>query len=616
MQELLKKGAIIRTDSEQGQFISNIFIVPKPNNKFRPVINLKYLNEFVQYNHFKQETFNVVLDLVQRNDYMTKLDLSDAYFSIPIHPSYWKFLKFSWNSALYCFVCLPFGLKIAPYLFTKVLRPIFAWFRQQNVRCSYYIDDSINLNQSPVLCKTNMLKILSTLESLGFTANRKKSVLVPCQRLVFFGFILDSVQFQVFLTEEKLEKIICKASALLKCDHVVVRDLASFIGLVISTFYAIQEAPLHYRALERNKILGLGTTMDFDRKTVLSLSSRQELVWWIENVKVKNGKRIRPLEISIRCCTDASFVGFGGIDLLTGIRTSGRWNSAESQNNINFLELLAVFYTLQALYSKSHDVHIEIQSDNTAAISYINDLGGMHSKSMDSLAKQIWEWCLSREIFISAVHVPGTSNRADFLSRHFSDSTEWKLKQSVFERLCRQFFLPDVDLFASRLNNLLPNFVSWFPEPGAMAVNAFSLSWGSFQPYLFPPFNLVGKVINKVVSDKVERALIIVPYWFTQSWFPVLLENMCAFPIRLPRHRDLLVLPHNGMFHPLQKKLKMIGVIISGNPCRVKEFQKTLQASFQHHGQKVQGSSTVVLGESGICGTISGFPVHFRHLNQ
>ena len=143
--ELLSKGAVVPCRSEP-EFISTLFIDPKQNGKFRPVINLRYLNLFVHYDHFKQETFKVILDLVQKNDYFTSIDLSDAYFSVPIRSDYQKYLKFSWNGHLFKFVCLPFGLKSAPFVFIKILKPVYAWFRQQNIRCSYYIDDSINMN--------------------------------------------------------------------------------------------------------------------------------------------------------------------------------------------------------------------------------------------------------------------------------------------------------------------------------------------------------------------------------------------------------------------------------------------------------------------------------------
>ena len=159
--ELLKKGAIVETFQEEGEFLSNIFIVPKPNGKQRPVINLKHLNQFVQYNHFKQETFSVVLDSVQRNDFFTKINLREAYFSVPICEEDTKYLKFSWNGKLYRFVCLPFGLSIACYLITKILKPIFARFRAQNIRCCYYIDDSINMNQNKLICLAISQMLLS-----------------------------------------------------------------------------------------------------------------------------------------------------------------------------------------------------------------------------------------------------------------------------------------------------------------------------------------------------------------------------------------------------------------------------------------------------------------------
>ena len=43
VKELLRIGAIVPSESEPDEFISTIFIVPKPNGKFRPVINLRYL---------------------------------------------------------------------------------------------------------------------------------------------------------------------------------------------------------------------------------------------------------------------------------------------------------------------------------------------------------------------------------------------------------------------------------------------------------------------------------------------------------------------------------------------------------------------------------------------
>ena len=107
------------------------------------------------------------------------------------------------------------------------MKPVFYWFREHGIRCNYYIDDSLNMNQNFSVCQTNTEIIVRTLKSLGFLINVKKSVLVPSHKIIFFGFLLDSGKFKVFLTMEKMNKIICKAHSLLKVKKVVIRDLAS-----------------------------------------------------------------------------------------------------------------------------------------------------------------------------------------------------------------------------------------------------------------------------------------------------------------------------------------------------------------------------------------------------
>ena len=78
---------------------------------------------------------------------------------------------------------------------------------------------------------------------------------------------------------------------------------------------------------------------------------------------------------------------------------------------------------------------------------------------------------------------------------------------------------PDIHLFASRkLNRQLKSYVSWHPEPEAMAVNAFSLAWNNKFFCMFPPFSFIGRVLAKVIRDKTDAA-IVVPDWSTQYWY-------------------------------------------------------------------------------------------------
>ena len=152
---------------------------------------------------------------------------------------------------MYSFTVLPFGLASAPRVFTKLLRPIFATFRQNRIRCCFYIDDSLMMNQDKLKCKNESLLITHEMDNLGFTINETKSVLIPTQRLEFFGVIIDTVLFKVFLTEAKFNKILSLCAQIISSKTNTTRKLSSFIGLCVHAFNAITLAPLHYRSLER-----------------------------------------------------------------------------------------------------------------------------------------------------------------------------------------------------------------------------------------------------------------------------------------------------------------------------------------------------------------------------
>ena len=91
---------------------------------------------------------------------------------------------------------------------------------------------------------------------------------------------------------------------------------------------------------------------------------------------------------------------------------------------------------------------------------------------------------------------------------------------------------PEIDMFATLSNSHLPRFVSPIPEPRALAVDALSQDWQGRSMYMFPPFPLLNKVVQKLWSTQVAEVILVAPWWPSQSWFPHLL--------RLPYRRDLL----------------------------------------------------------------------------
>ena len=93
IQELHKKGAVVQADSHSGGVVSQVFLVPKSDGACRPVLNLKSLNQFVVPHHFKMESIRTLEGVLQKDDWLLKLDLKDAYLSIPIHQNHQHFLN-------------------------------------------------------------------------------------------------------------------------------------------------------------------------------------------------------------------------------------------------------------------------------------------------------------------------------------------------------------------------------------------------------------------------------------------------------------------------------------------------------------------------------------------
>ena len=129
--------------------------------------------------------------------------------------------------------------------------------------------------------------------------------------------------------------------------------------------------------------------------------------------------------------------------------------------------------------------------DNTIAVLYINRRGGTASPILLQLTKDLWFWCTERNILIQAQHL---NTIADTESRAQSDRSVWKLAPPIFK--IHQLLKPlSIDLFTSCLSAQLPTYVSWKPDPLAMATDAFSTDW-STPPgtvYANPPWGLIGK---------------------------------------------------------------------------------------------------------------------------
>lgn len=609
---MLDKGAIVPTDHHPQEFISTIFLVEKKTGGHRPVINLKYLNLFMDRIKFKMEGLLSVLNLIQPGDFLTSIDLKDAYFSVPVRQQDRKYLRFIWQGQRYQFTCLPFGLRTAPRVFTKVTKPVISEARERGIRTVIYIDDTIIMSRCPEQASRDTTFLQHTFSDLGFNVNLEKSALSPSQELEFLGFILNTKSMKISLSHKKVSAILRDISNLITLEVPTAKQVAQVIGSLVSTFPAVLQGPLHYRALEVGKTNALFRRGSYKEPCPLSPAMLSELLWWQNNLASHNGKDIQTPPIQKVITSDASKSGWGATS--EGLTANGQWSPLEVEEHINFLELQGAFFGLKALALDLTNTHILLEMDNTSAVAYINHMGGTHSQRLNSLAKEIWEWALERGIHLSAAHIPGISNSlADELSRQFSDRTEWKLHENVFYQLTRIFYRPQVDLFASRLNNQVPKFISWQPDPKAWRIQAMTTRWTNILGYAFPPFNLLNRIIRKILVDRAQLILV-TPAWRSQPWFPALLLTV-APPVLIRRSHNLLNLVHKpDQLHPLHETLDLIAWNVSGDPSDGEAFRLGLQDSFPDRAQKVRRNNTKQAGRNGWVGAVEGTRIPWQPL--
>ena len=77
--KLLDKGVIVGSSHEPDELISNIFLRKKKDGTYRMILNLKQLNEFIVYRHFKMDSLQAATELMKPGCFMASIDLKDAY---------------------------------------------------------------------------------------------------------------------------------------------------------------------------------------------------------------------------------------------------------------------------------------------------------------------------------------------------------------------------------------------------------------------------------------------------------------------------------------------------------------------------------------------------------
>ena len=184
--------------------------------------------------------------MLQKTDYIRRIDLKDAYFSVPLHKDSPKLVQFLWAGNLYEFVCPGFGLEPAPRIFKKLLKAAISALRRLIIRVIINLDDLLILGNNMSKMFTVMDSVIILLQYLGFAINLKSCVLDPVQEIEFLGLIVNLKTMTLSLPEEKISKIKDQCLSLDKASEVSLLDLAKLIGILSSTIQAVLLSRLQF----------------------------------------------------------------------------------------------------------------------------------------------------------------------------------------------------------------------------------------------------------------------------------------------------------------------------------------------------------------------------------
>ena len=549
-QDLIEKQVIEEVPEPYGQsYFSIIFMVPKSNGKWRPIIDLKRLNKYIDGPHFKMDDVQKVWDSLIPDQYAFSLDLKDAYLHVPVHRKSRKYLRVWRKGVVYQFRALPFGLCTAPLIFTRIVSEVKKIVQNQGLRMLSFLDDWICQVHSLSLGYQQAEYLINLVGSLGWLINWEKSDLTPSQDFIHLGVRWRLDLNRVYPSPENVEKVKQTLMTFLQSPSPTAVMWQSLLGSLTSQSRYVQFGRLHVRQTQWNLMRNWTQGVDpQDQRVESSPQVREELLWWWNQLQNPQGVPLVLPEFDLHIFTDASSQGWGAI--VGDTRFHGKWTQEESSRHINYLEMRAVTNTLERLEEPA-GTRILVASDNTTTVSYINKQGGTHSWSQMEETLDLFQVVQENQWYIQARHIPGKFNVvADQLSRIDQVvPTEWSLHPKVVNDIFERWFKPQIDLFATRYNRKCQLFVSPVPDDEAIAVDGLTMSLEGLELYAYPPHQILMKLIQRFRMCKRCRLIVIAPNWPIQRWFPVLMDLTVAEPIQLPHWGKLLKQPFAARFH-------------------------------------------------------------------
>ena len=404
---------------EHGKFcIIHDLSFPKGNS-----VNFGILKEFCSVTYEDYDYFVSLLTSVGQGCFIAKADIESAFRIIPVHPTDYHLLGFSFDGQYYYDRCLPMGCSISCKIFEQFSCAL-QWILQTTyhiMHMSHILDDYIFLSPSQSLCTFYLHQFFSLAGWLSIPIKHSKTVL-PSTCVVVHGIEIDTIKMEARLPQDKLAAAITMVRSFSRRKKVTLRELQRLLGtLAICTKVIISGRPF----LRRLYDLTLGQVKPHFHIR-LGKAARLDLAAWALFLENFNGVSLLlndqwQSSEKLELFTDASGLGFAG--LLQGQWFQGRWPPFWQQFHIAIKELFPIVLALRLWPNSLKDQRLLVLCDNEAVVHVINNQTSK-DKDLMSLIRQLTVALMNNNLILRAKHVPGKLNIiADALSR-FQDTPE------------------------------------------------------------------------------------------------------------------------------------------------------------------------------------------------
>ncbi len=284
------------------------------------------------------------------------LDLKDGFWHVPISRRKRPYLGFKYKGQYWRFRAMPFGLNIAPRIFTKLMAHVIKIMASEGIFVLIYLDDLLIIAPSEEKCSEHRDRAIAILEELGWIINTEKSRQQPSQIFDWLGVHLDLQTHTVSATQNSMDEFKNQLDLLIKSSSTTKRSIMRLQGLANWIGQSNQIARMF---VARTKVLlRIFRYQALGAKLTLSKGMKLSLVKWVQTPKISQQLGNPPPTIIIQ--TDASLKGWGFQIDQPPFR--GEFDQSMSKYSINTLELLTIWFALLKV-TKVNQV-IQILCDN------------------------------------------------------------------------------------------------------------------------------------------------------------------------------------------------------------------------------------------------------------